>query len=80
MTHLHNLKQFDKISTRFLPVRRDDLRPGAESLIGTVMTFQAAWIIEDGPYEGHWAMQVLDSGPLPFYWVPDVDLEFPGQG
>jgi len=78
------LNLFDTVRARFSPKRIDDLIDGVIDWIGFEATWQALWIIEEGPYKGQWAMGVepkeatrlLEEGLiLPFAWVPECDLE-----
>lgn len=66
------LKQYDTIVAEYRPARTRHLR---FALVGT---FMAAWVIEDGPMEGQWAMQA--APPFPLAWVPACDLKRIGEG
>jgi hypothetical protein len=73
------LRRFDKFTAVFSPARRDDLQDGAAALIGKRLSYQAAWIIEDGPYAGQWACSVLNGlvagdRSWSFAWAPLSDL------
>lgn len=68
------MEQFDKIRATFTPQRTDDLRYGAEKCIGWEGEWTACWIIEDGDYEGQWAMSPDREKPWPMAWVPLCDL------
>ena len=77
--------QFDKVTAVYRPLRIDDLRPGVAEWIGHSFEWEAMWVIEDGPYEGQWAMGMdrlglRDRGEEvpPFYWCPLCDLEVIG--
>jgi hypothetical protein len=77
---MDDIQQFDLFYATFNPKRTDDLKPGAASFIGWRGIWEALWIIEDGPYEGQWAIGINDvSHQLkkqpPFIWVPGCDLE-----
>lgn len=71
------MKQLDKVIGKFMPRCESDLVPGAETWIGKVTTWQAAWFLEDGEYANEWAM--VPAGPdrltAPFGWVPSGDIE-----
>lgn len=67
------MEQFDKVVGTFQPVQMDTLRPEAVAFIGQCITWQALWRIEDGPYEGDWAMQEVGALHFP-YWVPSRDV------
>ena len=73
------LEQYARVWGTFSPDRRDDLVPEAADWIGCRLVWQASWLIEDGPYEGQWAMCIVRPGfmnPLPpFAWVPLCDLD-----
>lgn len=64
----------EKVEAAFAPARRDDLAPEAQEHIGRRLLWQAVWVIEDGPYEGQWAMAPLTPDFLGFAWVPECDL------
>jgi hypothetical protein len=72
------LQQFDFVLATFRPTRHDDLQPGAAEWIGERCKWQAAWIIESGPYTGQWAMSVDPHRTVPratsFAWAPFCDL------
>ena len=68
------MNQFQKVKATFSPRRVDDLRDGAESCIGLTTTWTASWVIEDGDYEGEWAMTPPYDLNAPFAWVPSGDL------
>jgi hypothetical protein len=72
-----DMKQFEVIEATFKPKRIDDLVEGSEAWIGRRTQWQAAWILEDGPYNGEWAMTPHgdDRFKAPFAWVPLSDLE-----
>jgi len=72
------LKQYDKITAKFNPKRIDDLVDGASEFIGLILIWQASWVIEDGQFEGEWAMAVIGNlrDIVPFAWVPLSDLEY----
>ena len=72
-----NMEQFEVIEAKFKPMRTDDLVPGAFEWVGRKTRWQAAWILEDGPYEGDWAMTPHGDDRLSavFAWVPLRDLE-----
>lgn len=66
------VEQFDRFIATFQPERTDDLKPGAEHYIGQRCEWEAAYVIEEGPYEGQMAcMPVFD---MPFAWTPECDL------
>jgi hypothetical protein len=67
------LTQYDIVIATFQPGRTDDLRAGAREVIGYRGQWEAAWVIEDGPYEGQWAM--VPEEHLKFAWCPESDLE-----
>ncbi len=67
----------DCVMATYQPARRDDLKPGVAEWIGLYGEWCAAWIIDDGPYAGQYAMAVPDLAiglRLPFGWVPECDL------
>lgn len=67
------MEQFDRFIATFQPQRTDDLKPGADRIIGTRCEWEAAYVIEEGPYEGQMAcMPILGSAP--FAWAPACDL------
>lgn len=78
----HGLVHLGLYVAAFRPCRTDDLRPGSERFIGKTLTWQAVWVIEEGPYEGEIAMSprpidlkdmpTFDSPP--FCWTPHSDL------
>lgn len=75
---MSKIQQFDKVEARFTPKRIDDLRAGAHQFIGEIAEFRALWVIEDGPYEGQWAMEVPRNWDArsggEFVWSPECDL------
>ena len=68
------LQRFDKVLATFSPRRVDDLRDEAPAAIGLRGVFAAAWLIEEGPYRGQWAMSPNDFERFRFGWVPLCDL------
>jgi len=65
----------EKIEATFTPIRRDNLRPDAERMIGKRLRLQAAWVVEEGPYAWQWAFTQADFDPTCFIgWVPECDL------
>ena len=71
------MEKYDKITAKFNPPVTADMAEVSKKWIGRTMEWQAAWIIEEGDYEGQWAM--TPSGPerheAPFLWAPYSDLE-----
>lgn len=67
------LQQLIWVEATFAPSRTDDLRDRVPP-IGYRGKFQALWIIEDGPYEGDWAMQPDYDSPY-VHWIPSRDLQ-----
>lgn len=72
------MKAFDQVwaTVRY---RRDAkylayLRPECEVYDGQVYQFTAAWLVEDGPHAGEWAMYCPD-GKGPPYWIASGELE-----
>lgn len=72
MPGLVYLEQFRGV---FLPRNVDNLTPSAQALIGKELTWLPAWIIEEGPYQGQWALQMVDPVPAPFGWAPEEDVK-----
>lgn len=70
-------QQFDIFEATFQPSRTDDLCDGGEEWIGRRLEWQAAYILEDGPYAGEWAFTPLCDEPAPFAWAPARDLTSP---
>lgn len=75
------IEQYDKVRAIYDPKRTDDLVPGCEKWIGREGNYWlAGWIIEEGEYEGQWAMAIPRSwlftknDPFPAAWVPHCDL------
>lgn len=83
------LQQFDYFPAEFQPRRRDDLSPAAAEWIGWAGIWEAAFLIDEGPYSGEFACTVklkrdgTYSGGRPyppaeaFAWVPQFDLLLP---
>lgn len=72
------MEQFDKVTASLRPKRIDDLRDGVDIWVGRTLTWQASYVIEDGQFQGEWAMSpVLDASAErpPFAWVPLSDLD-----
>jgi hypothetical protein len=67
------IQQYDEVEATFAPQRTDDLKPGCETWIGRRARWAAEWIIEDGPYQGQWAMVQHETG-APMAWSPLCDL------
>jgi hypothetical protein len=68
------MERFDIIRGEFRPRRKDNLRPWAEGLVGRVFEWEAAWVIESGPYAGEWALLPRDKTGFPYGWVPASDV------
>lgn len=78
------MEQWDRFTAVFRPARTDDLREGAERMIGNRYRFMAAWVIEEG--ENEYAGQHACTVDYPFgeapeevkaamvLWVPEGDL------
>jgi hypothetical protein len=67
------LIQFDIVYGVFNPKNRATLKPECLPYIDKVIFFQAIWIIEEGKYEGQWALLPLNS-PMT-KWVPECDVD-----
>lgn len=53
-----------------------EVKPEAEGVDGETFIFRAGWLIEDGMYEGEWAMLFEKGGPPEtFFWVASGDLD-----
>jgi hypothetical protein len=75
------LEQFEHYRAEFQPRSTDNLVPGAERWVGRYGEWIAAWNIEDGEYQGEWAMEwrcavLTKADRPPFAWVPSGDLVF----
>ena len=71
------MKQYDVVEATFSPPRTDDLRHEAEVCVGKRYQWMADWLVEEGPYEGQWAMTPYPLAPMDdrkFAWVPESDL------
>lgn len=71
----HTFEQFDTVTAVFQPLREDDLKPEVRQHIGQTFTFQAGWVIENGQFQGQWAMMPIDPAPVHFGWAPACDLK-----
>ena len=61
---------------RFVPKRRDDLRPEMAPFVGRVAEFFFAGAGGDGePFPGQGRWQTHPASGWPPCWVPDEDLE-----
>jgi hypothetical protein len=69
------MSPFETITAAYRPLRTDDLSPEAARFVGQVSEWQAAWIIETGPYSGQWAMACRGGPDWPFAWAPLCDLQ-----
>jgi hypothetical protein len=70
------LNRFDTVVATFNPKILNDLKSGVEKHIGKRTTFMASWTVEDGRYEGQWAMTPTIATELyPCVWVPYEDLD-----
>lgn len=68
------LQQHDRITATFSPTNAETLRAGIEAWIGWRGEWLVGWIIEDGTYQGQYAMiPVIEINPG-FSWVPECDL------
>ena len=67
------MQQFDKVTAIFSPTKVDDLVEGMDTFIGKSGEFTAAYILENGVYEGQFAMQTPICWPCA--WVPEADLK-----
>lgn len=72
----------DKIGAIFRPKKTDNLKPGAEQLVGEYLELDYLWTIdeEDSPsYAGQvaWGIDpdIAEHLRLGFFWVPTEDLE-----
>lgn len=59
----------------FRPKRCDNLRAGALAHIGREIEFSVAWRIEEGPYQGQWALLAAEGLDPILGWVPEEDVE-----
>lgn len=57
------------------PKNLETLRPEMTELIGQKATFKPLWIIEDGPFVGQWAFEVVPEWSKFNYWIPEIDLD-----
>jgi len=74
------LELYDVVVATFQPQRTDDLKNNADKFIGVRCKWEAVWEIEDGPYEGQFAMSTVDfeiqrKYGSSFVWVPQCDLK-----
>ena len=74
------MRQFDRVTRLFAPLRMDTLKPEALPYVGRITEWWALWIIEveDNPtFAGQWAMGSISASwrSFPFSWVPEEDLE-----
>lgn len=52
------------------------LKPELIPFIGKEYTFQYNFIVEEGMFEGEWALLIYPVGDMDFhYWVPESDLK-----
>jgi hypothetical protein len=69
------LKRGSHIRGRFVPLRRDDLKPSILAYEGRSGVFETLWKIEDGPYKGDWALRIPKDWPVSdAFWVPERAL------
>lgn len=54
------MEAYERVRAVFRPQRTDDLQYGGEKHIGKTYTFEACWVIDEGPYEGQWAFVPVD--------------------
>lgn len=73
------MEQFDRVTATFAPANMLTLKPDAAKHIGQRFEWMAAWIIEGGPYDGQFAMQVQTIPCPSFAWAPLCDLEVIAQ-
>jgi hypothetical protein len=66
---------WEPILAEFRPLRTDDLKPDATSMIGAIGAFEPLWRIADGDYRGQWALRIPGDWPIQSaVWVPECDL------
>ena len=68
------IEPYREVSAIFRPVKFTDLKPGVAVYIGVRLNWLPMWKIEDGPYEGQYAMMPICDPAPPFAWVPECDL------
>jgi hypothetical protein len=73
------LEQYMTVRGTFRPKRTDDLRPAAREYVGKRLLWNVAWKIEDGPYEGQWALTPC-ADAAGFGWAPEEDVEVLNDG
>lgn len=69
------MQYFDTINAIFKPKNLTTLKSEAKDFIGLSCLWTAVWIIEEGEYQGQWAMTPDYEVNAPFSWVPEEDLE-----
>ncbi|CAN7515438.1 hypothetical protein [Brucella pseudogrignonensis] len=62
------------VYARFSPKVVETLKPEALDFIGREGHFEFLWIIDEGKYQGQWAMRKPTDWSAPFVWVPYEDL------
>lgn len=74
------MDQFKEYKGVFNPGSTDDLQGDAKDFIGVTCLWQPMWVIEDGAYEGDWAMMQVapeeDWLKSLSRWVPERDIDF----
>jgi hypothetical protein len=71
------MERFDWVVATFAPKRMDDLKPEAKMAMGMRGSWQASWLVDEGPYSGQMAMvpsNALWKAGCRVGWVPLCDL------
>ena len=68
------MNRFDIVEATFQPQNMDTLKDTSVPWIGYRCQWSADWIIEEGEFEGKFAMGVISDDHPPFAWAPESDL------
>ena len=69
-----DLQYLDYVEATYDPLICDDLTPRARESIGERGQFCVGWLIEEGRYEGNWALSPREFERFPFGWAPLCDF------
>ena len=68
------MKHLETFKGKFCPIATNDLSEGAKMIIGKIIIWCAAWMIEKGKYKGQWALTPYELLKVPIGWVPACDV------
>ena len=69
-----DLQHLDYVEATYDPIIRDDLTLLARESVGERGEFCVGWMVEEGRYEGNWALNPMEFGRFRFGWAPLCDF------